>query len=323
MDEILGDAAFRSRDLIGRHYEVPYAGATSFLRTRYSRDLKDIDVAVLGVPLDLATSNRPGTRFGPRGVRQASAQIAWGPQHPWTFDPRDRLAIVDYGDVLFDYGYIDRMLAETERMAREIIDSGTSLLAIGGDHFISLPLLRAHAKRHGKLSLVHFDAHSDTWADDLYNHGTMFYHAMNEGLIDPARSIQIGLRTYNPQTHGFTILDNAAVIGNGAAWVAEQVRRVVGDGKAYLTFDIDCLDPSFAPGTGTPVCGGLSTFQAFDILVRLDWVNFIGMDIVEVAPIYDVGEITSLAGAAIAMHYLSLRAKNLPHRSNVKIRREA
>jgi agmatinase len=323
MEEIRGDSAFRSKDLVGRHYEIPYSGATSFLRCRYSRDLAGVDVAVLGVPLDLATSNRPGTRFGPRGIRQASAQIAWGPQHPWTFDPRDRLAIVDYGDVLFEYGYVDRMLDETQRMAATVIDAGASLLALGGDHFISLPLLRAHAARHGKLALVHFDAHSDTWADEVYNHGTMFYHAMKEGLIDPARSIQIGLRTHNPDTHGFTILDNAAVHGNGAAWIADQVRRVVGSSKAYLTFDIDCLDPVYAPGTGTPVCGGLSTFQAFDILMRLHGVDFVAMDLVEVAPIYDVAEITSLAAASLAHHYLSLRAKDRPHRSAVKSRREA
>jgi agmatinase len=309
------DHAFLARAPYGARVEVPYAGATSFLRTRYSRDLAGVDVAVLGVPYDLGTTNRPGARFGPRGVRQASAQMAWGPQHPWDFDARDRLSIVDYGDVAFDVGYVDDMMREVEAAAGAIIGAGASVLALGGDHYVSLPLLRAHARRHGKLALVHFDAHSDTWRDELYNHGTMFFHAMNEGLIDPARSVQTGIRTHNPESHGFTILDPAAVARLGADGVAAEIRRVVGDAKAYLSFDIDCLDPAFAPGTGTPVCGGLSTYQALDILARLDGIAFVGMDLVEVAPAYDVAEITALAGASLALQYLSLKAKNRPDRA--------
>lgn len=309
------DYAFTNKAPYGAVVEPPYSGATSFLRCRYSRDLAGVDVAVLGVSYDLGTTNRPGTRFGPRGIRQASAQIAWGPQHPFDFDPRDRLAIVDYGDVAFDVGYVDDMMRQTEATAGAIIDAGASVVALGGDHFVSLPLLRAHARRHGKLALVHFDAHSDTWRDETYNHGTMFFHAMNEGLIDPARSVQTGIRTFNPETHGFTILDPEAVDRLGIDGVVETIKRTVGTSKAYLSFDIDCLDPAFAPGTGTPVCGGLTSYAALQILGRLDGVNVVGMDLVEVAPPYDVAEVTALAGASLIMQHLTAKARHLPHRA--------
>jgi agmatinase len=160
------------------------------------------------------------------------------------------------------------------------------------------------------LSLIHFDAHSDTWADedDRIDHGTMFYHAAKQGVVDPATSVQIGLRTTNHDTMGFSVLDARWVHENGIAAVVDKIKATVGDKPAYLTFDIDCLDPSYAPGTGTPVCGGLTTYQAIEILRGLAGINLIGMDIVEVAPTYDVGEITALAGAALAMEMLYLYA---------------
>lgn len=287
-----------------------YSGIPTFLRCPHSRDLAGLDVAVLGVPFDLATWNRPGARFGPRALRCASHQLAWGPQYPWPFDPRDRLKIVDYGDVEFEYGRPDRMLAATEAAAEAILAAGASLLALGGDHLVSLPLLRAHARRYGRLAVVHFDAHVDTWRDESYNHGSWLFHALREGLVDAAHSLQIGIRTHHPETHGLTVLDCAAVLGRGTAWAADEVRRIVGDAPAYLTFDIDCLDPSCAPGTGAPVCGGLTTFDALDLLFRLDTIRFVGMDLTEVAPPYDPAEITSLAGATLALHYLSLRAQH-------------
>ena len=219
--------------------------------------------------------------------------------------------MIDYGDCEFDVGYVDRMLANVEAHAATIIDAGVTMLTFGGDHFISLPLLRAHAKAHGKLSLVHFDAHSDTWRDENYNHGTMFFHALEEGLIDAEQSIHIGIRSHNPETHGFTVLDAPWVHDNGAAAVIAEIERVVGDRKAYLTFDIDFLDPSCAPGTGTPVVGGPSTHQAQRIMIGLGNIDFVGMDLVEVAPIYDIGEITSLAAATIATDFLCLRAAKM------------
>jgi agmatinase len=168
---------------------------------------------------------------------------------------------------------------------------------------------------HGPLALVHFDAHSDTWRDDpspgetpRVDHGTMFFHAAREGLVDPSCSIQVGIRTHNDETHGFTQLDAEWLHGHAAAAAVAEIRRVVGNRPAYLTFDIDCLDPSCAPGTGTPVAGGLSTAQALAILRGLRDVNFVGMDIVEVAPPYDVSQITSLAAAHLAVDYLCLRA---------------
>ena len=171
-------------------------------------------------------------------------------------------------------------------------------------------MLKAHHKVHGPLSLVHFDAHSDTWREDdeRIDHGTMFYHAARLGLVDPAKSVQIGLRTLNTETHDFNILDADWVHENGPKAVAKRVCEIVGDNKAYLTFDIDCLDPAFAPGTGTPVCGGLSTWQAQKIIRGLAAIDFVSMDLVEVAPAYDVGDVTSLAAASLLLDYFCLIA---------------
>ena len=189
------------------------------------------------------------------------------------------------------------------------LDSSKTVLSLGGDHFVTLPILRAHAKKFGKMALIHFDAHTDTYNNgSCYDHGTMFYHAAKEGLVVPEHSAQIGLRTHNESTMGFNIFDGPTVHEQGAVAIAQQVRGIVGDRPCYLTFDIDCLDPSFAPGTGTPVVGGLSTHQALQLLQNLRGVNLVGMDVVEVAPPYDVSEITALAGATMALQQLCLWA---------------
>jgi agmatinase len=216
--------------------------------------------------------------------------------------------VIDWGDVLFDEGYPERMLAAVERHASELLEHGVSMLTLGGDHLISLPLLRAHAERFGPLALVHFDAHSDTWRDETLNHGSMFFYALREGLLDPEHSVQIGIRTHNDESHGFQILDAAWVHRHGPVATAERAREIVGGRRAYLSFDIDCLDPGVAPGTGTPVVGGLGTHQAREILFGLEDIDVVGMDLVEVAPPYDVSEMTALAAATLALDYLALRS---------------
>ncbi len=309
-----GDRAFTAEGLYGTRWESAYAGAQSFLRRKYTRELAGVDVAVLGVPFDLATSNRPGARFGPGAIRRASAQLAWGEVWPWGFDPFERLAVVDRGDVSYHWGQSDEMLENVEAQAGEVLAAGCALLALGGDHFVTLPLLRAHAKAHGPLALVHFDAHTDTGEGSHTDHGTMFRHAAREGLIDPEASVQVGIRTAYDAANAFHVLTAPQVHEEGTRWAAEEVARVVGARKAYLTFDIDCLDPAFAPGTGTPVVGGLTTAQALAILRALGGLDLVGMDVVEVAPIYDVGEVTSLAAATLALEYLCLLAAKAPER---------
>ena len=306
-----GDFALVRESLYGITNEPTYAGANSFMRRKYTRDLEGVDLVVTGVPLDTATTNRPGARFGPRGIRAASASIAWMRPYDTEVDPFDKLAVIDYGDCFFDFGYPEEVPAAIEAHASSIIEKGPGLLTLGGDHFIAWPLLKAHAKKHGKpLSLLHFDAHSDTWEDEegRVDHGTMFWHAVKEGLVDPAHSVQIGLRTTNDDTLGFNILDGPWVHENGIDAVIKKTKKHLGDRPVYLSFDIDCLDPSYAPGTGTPVCGGLTTHQAIQIIRGLIGINLIGMDIVEVAPIYDVGEITALAGATLAMEMINTYA---------------
>jgi agmatinase len=304
-----GDAAFTATGLYGTDMENAFSGALSFMRRRYSRDFASADVVVCGIPCDITASIRPGARFGPRGIRAASAELAYGPVWPWGFDPLDRLAVIDGGDVAYAAGSLASMLDATEKYAAAVLAGGASMLSLGGEHVVSLPLLRAHAARYGPLALVHFDAHSDTWSDEEeLGHGNMFYHALGEGLIDVEHSVQVGIRTHNAETHGFQLLDADWVHDRGPEEVGRKIREVVGEGRAYLTFDIDCLDPAYAPGTGTPVVGGLSTRFARRVLGALGGVDFVGMDIVEVSPPYDTSEITSLAAATLALDYLCLLA---------------
>jgi agmatinase len=295
-------------------HEAPFYGASTFMRRPYQRELAGIDIAVLGVPFDLAVCNRPGARFGPAAIRKASRDMAsWENQYPWGFNPFKRLRVVDYGHVIYRYGDAAAMVAQTQAAVAEILRQGAQTLCLGGDHFVSLPILREIAAVHGPLSLVHFDAHTDTERNDNpYDHGCMFYRAVEEGLVDPERSVQIGIRTdYDRQRDRFTVLDAPWVHRHGIEETLARIRQCVGSSKAYLTFDIDALDPAFAPGTGTPVAGGLTSNQALEIMRGLGGIEFVGMDVVEVAPDYDHSEITALLAAQLALEYLCLRAANM------------
>ncbi len=290
----------------GGSHEPTFAGAPSFMRRRFSKEIGAADVVVWGVPFDCATSNRPGARFGPAAMRRASAIFDGDPQYPSRRDPFERMRVIDCGDCFFEYERLDRAPAAIEAQARQIVDAGAHLVSLGGDHFITLPLLRAHAARHGKLALVQFDAHQDTWDDDgaKISHGTFVTRAVAEGLIDPARSIQLGVRTVAPADYGIEIIDADACLALGAGGVAARVRARVGPGAAYLTFDIDALDPAFAPGTGTPVAGGLTSAMALAAVWDIRGLDWRGMDVVEVAPAYDHSEITAIAAASVAQRYL-------------------
>lgn len=305
-----GDQAFRREQLFGRDPEMTFGGALSFLRRNYTKDLNNVDIAVTGIPFDMATSNRPGTRFGPRAIRAGSVGLAELEAYPFGFDPFDHVAVADYGDCFIDYGYPQNAPELIELHAEEILSSNTMMLSMGGDHYITYPILKAHAKKHGPLSLIHFDAHCDTWVDDgrRMDHGSMFLRALNEGIIDPTTSVQIGIRTHNSKTYGFTVLGAPWIHREGIPAAIDVLNEVVGENNAYLTFDIDCLDPAFAPGTGTPVAGGLSSAQALEAIRSLGDFNIVGMDIVEVAPIYDVGEITSIAAATLLHDFICLQA---------------
>lgn len=307
---VASDLAFTRAEPRGTVAEPAYAGALSFMRRRYTKDPGGADLAVMGIPFDLALSGRSGARLGPRAVRAASAHIAWQAPWPWPADPYETLSVVDCGDCFFDPGYPARIPEAITQAARAVLAQETGLLSIGGDHFVTLPLLRAHAERFGPLSLVQFDAHSDTWADapDRIDHGTMIWHAVREGLVIPERSVQVGIRTHNPDPLGFHVIDARELHRTGPEAVAARVRGIVGDHRAYLTFDIDALDPSCAPGTGTPVIGGLNTWQAQDVLRGLEGIDLVGMDVVEVAPAYDLSEITALAAATLANDLVCLYA---------------
>jgi agmatinase len=306
-----GDRGFTAPTLYGN--DSSSSGVLSFLRRRFTRDLTGVDVVISGICYDLGTSNRPGSRFGPRGLRQASTHIDWGPQWPFNFNPTHRLAIIDWGDHAFRAGSTDSMLEAVQANTVGFLEAGCFPMTMGGDHFVALPLLRAMAKHHGGgLSLVHFDAHDDTARSERQNHGTVFWHALQGGLIDPARSIHIGVRTHNDWDDGFCVIDSRQTQKMAPEAIAERILEVTDGNPAYLSFDIDFLDPSCAPGTGTPVVGGPSTTTALEIVGLLGKLKLVGMDLVEVAPDYDVGEITALAGASIMYQVLHLLALDKP-----------
>ena len=285
-----------------------YANIFTFMGFPLSRDLNEqVDAVVMGIPYDLATSARAGTRYGPTGIRQASSQLRWEDKRwPWTFELADKLRVIDYGDIGFVDGNHAGMVASVMEEAGKIIEAGKILLSFGGDHYVSLPLIRAVTKRHGTLALLHFDAHTDTSAEGGdYDHGAMFHLADEEGLIDPSQSIQIGIRTeYNYDAHKFTVLDGPWANSHTADEIIERVRQTVGGMPVYLTFDIDCLDPAYAPGTGTPVAGGMTTDKVLQVIRGLTELNIVAMDIMEVAPAYDHAELTSLAAATLALEML-------------------
>jgi agmatinase len=290
-----------------------FANVFSFMGLPLSRDLEpdDLHAVVMGVPYDLGTSGRAGTRSGPQGIRQASANLAWEEcRWPWSFALADTLNAIDYGDVEFLYGDSDDMLEQVEAHAARITGAGKVLVSLGGDHFVTLPLLRGHARTHGKMALIHFDAHTDTYDEEnKYNHGCMFARAPEEGIIDPSKSIQIGIRTdYDRPRHEYEVIDAHTANEQTVAETVAAIRARVGGEPAYLTFDIDCLDPAFAPGTGTPVVGGLSTSRVLRILQGIADLNIVGFDVVEVSPAYDHAEVTALAGASLALEFLYMIA---------------
>lgn len=303
------DDAFTRADLRGLSYENTFGGATSFLRRRYSKDLTGVDLAITGVPFDQAVTNRPGTRLGPRAIREASALQSPDAPFGWGFNPLEQLSIVDYGDLAFDYAKVSEFPAALQAHIAGILAAGAGSITLGGDHFITLPILRAYAEKYGPLSVIQFDAHSDTWTDDdmeRIDHGTFLYKAIKLGLVDPARSVHVGIRTDNPDRHGMQMINARQVHEIGPKKTAERIKEIVGDAPTYLTFDIDCLDPAFAPGTGTPVWGGLSTAQAAVALRELAGINLLGGDVVEVSPPFDTTGATAIAGAHVAVELICL-----------------
>ncbi|WP_145103211.1 agmatinase [Cereibacter sediminicola] len=303
------DVAFTRADARGYACENAFAGATSFLRRRYTKDLTGVDLAITGVGFDQAVTNRTGTRFGPRAIREASTLQPYDRPFGWGFDPLETMTVVDYGDLAFDYARTADFPGRLTAHVAGILAAGAGAITLGGDHSITLPILRAHAAVFGLLSVVQFDAHSDLWVDDdpgRIDHGTFMYKAVKEGLVDPARSVQVGIRTDTPDWLGMNVIDARTVHEQGPAAIATRVRDIVGAHPVYLTFDIDALDPAFAPGTGTPVWGGLASWQAAAILRDLAGVALVGGDVVEVSPPYDPTGITAVAGAHVAYELICL-----------------
>ncbi|MCC6260700.1 MAG: agmatinase [Anaerolineales bacterium] len=293
-------------------------GIPSFMRLPASRNLKDIDVAILGVPFDSGTSYRTGTRFGPRKIREASLMI-WGHNPTLNVTPLKKLQAVDYGDVSVIPTSIEHTMTAIANTAAEIIQTGAKLITLGGDHSIALPLLRAHAKKHGPVSLIHIDAHIDTWESEFeavpYSHGTPFRYALQEGLIRKDEYMQIGIRGPLSSEHDYA---DAKKLGARTVTIHEVMEKGVKEilkeihqrmkGPTYVTVDIDSADPAFAPGTGTPEVGGLTSYQLLQLIRGLHGLNLIGFDLVEVSPPFDHGDITAILAANLAFEYLSLLA---------------
>ncbi|URJ26521.1 agmatinase [Blochmannia endosymbiont of Camponotus modoc] len=270
------------------------------------------DWVITGVPFDMATSGRSGSRFGPTAIRQASINLAW--EHfrwPWSVNIRENLHVVDCGDLIYKSGDIQDFTSSLQNHAENLLMSGKKMLSFGGDHYITLPILRAYAKFFEKIAIIHFDAHADYYNNDSkYDHGVVILHALNEKLIDPVHSIQIGIRTEYKKCFGFTVLDVEYVNDTNIDIIINKITSIAQSFPVYLTFDIDCLDPSIAPGTGTPVIGGLTSYRVLKLIRGFQHLNIIGIDLVEVAPAYDCAQITALAAATIGLEMLYTQVKS-------------
>jgi agmatinase len=296
-----------------------FAGVRTFMRAPHTTDLTGVDAAVYGIPFDTATTFRTGTRFGPEGIRSASALLR--PYNPaLEVNVVETLSIVDYGDLPVSPGDTQRTYGQIEEALAPLVEAGVFPLGLGGDHSITLAELRVLARKHGPLALLQLDAHGDTWDEyfgQRYFHGTTFLRAAEEKLIDPGASVQAGLRgslfedgdLESARELGFAVIpcDQLRTLGPGG--YASLARERIGTRPVFISFDVDVLDPAFAPGTGTPEVGGLSTAEALALLRALRGINLVGADVVEVSPPYDgPGQQTSLAAANVAYELLSLRA---------------
>jgi agmatinase len=296
-----------------------FAGIRTFMRAPHVTELAGVDVAVYGIPFDTATSYRTGPRFGPEAIRSASALLR--PYNPaLDVNVVESLSIVDLGDVPVSPGDTERTYGQIEEALAPLVDAGVFPAALGGDHAITLAELRALARKHGQLALVQLDSHGDVWESyfgQRYFHGTTFKRALEEGLLDPTASVQAGMRgsLYGPddlqiaRDFGFTVLTTDELRDLGPVAYGELVRSTVRDKPTFVSFDIDFLDPAFAPGTGTPEVGGFSTAEALAFVRNLRGVRLVGCDVVEVSPPYDnAGAVTALAGATVMYELISLRA---------------
>lgn len=293
-----------------------YAGDTTFARLPRLSDVGDADTVIWGVPFDGGVSYRPGARFGPNHVRQSSRLLR--PYNPaQDVEPFARARVADAGDLGANPFSIDEAIAAVEAGARELSGTSRSLVTIGGDHTIALPLLRVQAERHGPLAVLHFDAHLDTWDTYFgapYTHGTPFRRAAEEGLVDVAHSAHVGVRgplysrldLQESEELGFTAVHCRDFVRQPIDDIIGRIRTRLGDRPVYVSLDIDVLDPAYAPGTGTPEAGGLSSAQLLEVLRGLEGLNVVGADVVEVAPAYDHAEITGIAAAHVAYELLSL-----------------
>jgi guanidinopropionase len=305
--------------------EMPrFAGMPTFMRLPHVTDPALVDIALIGVPWDAGTTNRAGARHGPREVRNMSSFMRMI-HHVSRLAPYDLCRVADLGDTPINPIDLMGTMKSIEDHFHKVIDAGAVPLSVGGDHMVSMPILRA-VGRDGPLGLIHFDAHSDTndayFTGSTFTHGTMFRRGVEEGLLDPKRIIQIGIRgsIYDPHDMDFAEESGVRVIyiedffRMGTAAVIEEIHRVTGDGPSYITFDIDCLDPSYAPGTGTPEIGGLTTFDAQQMVRGLQGLNLIGADVVEVAPPFDPSGNTALVGATIMFEILCVLADAVARR---------
>jgi agmatinase len=295
-----------------------FAGPATFARLPTRAEVDKVDVAILGIPYDNGVTYRPGARFGPSGIRQASRLLR--PYHPGLeLMPFEGQQVADCGDVACTPFDIPQALAEIEAGVAEVLAGGARVIALGGDHTIALPMLRAVSKQRGPVALLHFDAHLDTWDSHFgqrYTHGSPFRRAAEEKLFLTDRSLHIGIRgpifsasdLEADAGLGFRILDCTQVAQNGPAWTVEKIRERVADGPVYISIDIDVLDPAFAPGTGTPEAGGLSSRELLNVLRGLKGIEVASADLVEVAPAYDHAEITGIAAAHLVYELLGLLA---------------
>ena len=303
---------------LGAHQQ-PFSGIPTFMRLPATRDLKDVEVAIVGIPFDSGTSYRSGTRFGPRKIRESSLML-WGYNTVLEVNPTKTLNVIDYGDV--DVVPVD-IKATNKAITDEVgvvLNSNAKVISLGGDHSVSFPLLQAHKEKYGPVAVIHFDSHPDTWneeyPDQPYSHGTPFIRSLENGLIDVEAYVQVGIRgsvesskDYEDSRRlGARLITIQEAYNFGIPSLINEIRKIVGNRPVYLSFDIDSIDPAYAPGTGTPEVGGFTSYEMLQMIRGLHGLNFVGFDMVEVSPPYDNNDITSLLAANLVFEFLSLFA---------------
>ncbi len=282
------------------------------IKEKYS--IKDIfDIIIIGIPCEICSTGKPGSKLGPNSIRKESINLCWEKiKWPWNIELKKYIKVIDGGDLIYKQGNIKNLNKKINQIVTNLLKIKKNIIFIGGDHYITLPILRTYKKFYKKISLIHFDAHTDTYYENnMYDHGSIIYQIIKEKIVSKKNIIQIGIRTYIEKNNNIKIINAEKTNKISTEKIINKIINITNNLPTYITFDIDCIDPSFAPGTGTPVIGGITIYKILKIIRNLTKINIIGFDIVEISPIYDKSDITSLTASNIILDFIYLQANKI------------